>query len=394
MRLAQTAVALIEDGVLEERGLEGLADALGVTSRHVRRIFAEHFGVAPVAYAQTQRLLMAKRLLTDTALPVTDVAFASGFRSVRRFNALFRQRYRMAPGRLRRHAVEVGAPAPLRFELAYRPPYAWQAMLEFLALRAIDGVEVVERNRYRRTLRIVHDGTLHAGWITVAPVVRRPALAVEVSPSLARAVAPVLARVRQAFDLSCDPDAVAAALGALAHGSPGLRVPGTVDGFELAVRAIVGQQVSVRAARTLLSRLCHTLGDPLPAASAGLACWFPTPERVVERGAAALVEVGILPSRARSVVALARGIAEGALRLDLRADMARTMAALRSIPGIGPWTAELIAMRALGWPDAFPSGDGALLRVLGETSAARAAKRSVQWQPWRSYAVMHLWRQG
>ncbi len=260
-RLAQAAVALIDDGVPDEGGVEALAARLGVTSRHLRRIFATTFGVSPVEYAQTHRLLLAKRLLTDTALPVTDIAFASGFRSVRRFNALFHARYRLAPAALRRHALVAATPAPLRFEIAYRPPYDWPAMLEFLARRAIPGVEEVGPHGYVRTLRLAHDGREHAGWIAVTPARGRDALKVELAPTLARVVPSVLARVRHAFDTNCDPHAVVAVLGDLAAGAPGLRVPGTVDGFELAVRVVLGQQVSVASARTLLARLVRALGE-------------------------------------------------------------------------------------------------------------------------------------
>ncbi|MEP6657008.1 MAG: AlkA N-terminal domain-containing protein [Betaproteobacteria bacterium] len=395
-RLAQAAVGLIEDGRLEEGGLEALAAALRITSRHVRRVFATTFGVSPVAYAQTHRLLLAKRLLTDTALPVTEVAFASGFGSVRRFNALFNARYRMPPARLRRNAANTAPGAPLRFELAYRPPYDWPAMLEFLAARAVPCMEAITAQDYFRTLRIAHNGAEHAGWIRVGNRAPRSTLVVELSHSLARVVAPVLSRVRHAFDTNCDPEAIAAALGALSRRHPGLRVPGAVDGFELAVRAIVGQQVSVRAARTLMTRLVRALGEPLAASlvlpEGSLDRMFPAAQRVADVDVGVLTGLGLTGARARAVMALSRAVACKAVRLDPRADVADTTAALLALPGIGPWTVELIAMRALGWPDAFPASDGVILRAMNETSPARAAARSAQWQPWRSYAVMHLWR--
>jgi AraC family transcriptional regulator of adaptative response / DNA-3-methyladenine glycosylase II len=390
-RLAQAAVALIDDGVPDEGGVESLAQRLGVTSRHLRRVFATSFGVSPVEYAQTHRLLLAKRLLTDTALPVTDIAFASGFRSVRRFNALFRTRYGLAPAMLRRHATAASEPGPLRFELAYRPPYDWPAMLEFLARRVVPGMELVADNRYVRTLRVRHDGHDHVGIIAVAPVRGRDALRVELAPSLARVVPAVLARVRHAFDTNCDPQAVAAVLGELAASAPGLRVPGTVDGFELATRVILGQQISVASARTLLRRLVDALGERIPAEH-GLDRVFPSPERIAATDVAALRALGIVPSRTRALVAIAHAIVDGKLALEPRSDVPATVERLCAIPGIGAWSAEMIAMRALAWPDAFPAGDGPLRAALGETSAARATARSAQWQPWRSYAVMHLWR--
>jgi len=285
-RLAQAAVSLIENGILddEDGGVEGLAARMGVTSRHLRRIFDAEFGVSPVEYAQTQRLLLAKRLLTDTALPMTEVALASGFASVRRFNALFKDRYRMPPGRLRKEGTARALPGRLAFELAYRPPYDWASMLSFLGARAIAGVEDVTPDAYRRTLAIAQRGAVHIGGIEVRRVPRKAALAVAVSPALARVVPAVLARVKHAFDLTCDPAVVAAALGGLANGHPGLRVPGAFDGFELAVRAVVGQQITVRGARTLLGRLVHAFGDAVaPLHGDGPARLFPAPSCIAGR---------------------------------------------------------------------------------------------------------------
>ena len=412
-RLAQAAAGLIEGGILDEGGLEALARRLGVTSRHVRRIFDRAFGVTPIEYAQTQRLLLAKRLLTDTALPVTDVALASGFGSVRRFNALWQARYRMAPGDIRRQAPAGGA-ATMRFVLAYRPPYDWSALHAFLAARAIAGVEQVDARGYRRTLAIEHDGR-HVGVVAVRPLPRRDALALDVSASLARVIPLVLARVRHAFDLTCHPDDVASALGALAANAPGLRVPGTVDGFELAVRAVVGQQVSVAGARTLLGRLAARFGEPLGAPAggrnsdgdggdaiadadrdrdrdAGCERVFPSAARLADASASDIAALGILPARARTLVALAGAVASGALALDPGAPVDVTRERLLALPGIGPWTVEYVAMRALGWPDAFPAGDRVIMNALRVSTAARAEARSQAWRPWRAYAAMHLWK--
>jgi AraC family transcriptional regulator of adaptative response / DNA-3-methyladenine glycosylase II len=394
-RLAQAAVALIEGGVLDDGGHEHLAARLGVTSRHVRRIFERSFGVTPVEYAQTQRLLLAKRLLTDTALPVTDVALASGFRSVRRFNALWKARYRMAPTALRRAAsaspASSNAAAAMHFELADRPPYEWDGLLRFLAARAIAGVESVSAGAYRRTLAIRHRGERHVGTITVRPAPRRAALALDVSPSLARVLPQVLSRLRHAFDLGCHPDEVARVLGTLADGAPGLRLPGTMDGFELAVRAVVGQQVSVAAARTLLGRIAARHGEPLPGRGAP-ALLFPSADALAALDPQALSRLGVLPARARTLVELAGAVAAGTLDLDPGADVDRTRGRLDALRGIGPWTREYIVMRALGWPDAFPAGDLVILRALGVTRAAHAEARSAAWRPWRAYAVLHLWR--
>ena len=391
-RLAQGAIDLMENGVLEDGGIEHLAARVGVTSRHLRRIFESEFGVSPIEYAQTQRLLLAKRLLTDTELPVTEIAGASGFSSVRRFNALFKARYRMAPGRLR-EARAGTLPAALKFELAYRPPYDWESMLAFLASRAIDGVERVDGDAYARTVSIEHRGTRHVGGIEVRRVARRPALSVAMSPSLARAVPAVLSRVKHAFDLACDPALVAAALGPLAEARPGLRVPGAFDGFELAVRAVVGQQISVRAARTILGRIARAFGDP-PAESEGREALrlFPGAERVANLAPEDLTALGLTNARARTLIGLARAVTEGVVRLEPESDVEATIARLVALPGIGVWTANYIAMRALRWPDAFLPGDLVVLKALNETRPARALRRSEAWRPWRAYAVIHLWR--
>jgi AraC family transcriptional regulator of adaptative response / DNA-3-methyladenine glycosylase II len=391
-RLAAGAVNLIENGVEEAGGIEGLAARVGVTSRHLRRIFETEFGVSPIEYAQTQRLLLAKRLLTDTTLPVTEVALASGFASVRRFNALWKARYRMAPSQLREDAA-APLPARLSFELAYRPPYDWESMLAFLRARAIAGVEEVTADAYRRTLSIAHRGATHVGWVEVRRAPRKSALAVAVSPSLARAVTSVLARTKHTFDLACDPVVVAATLGGLAHAHPGLRVPGTYDGFELAVRAVVGQQISVRGARTLLGRIAAMLGTAADAGRAhALTHLFPAAERMAACEPAVLTQCGLTGARARTLIALARAVADGPVQLEPGSNVDATMRALEALPGIGSWTANYVAMRALGWPDAFPASDLIVLRALGETRPARAILRSNAWRPWRAYAVLHLWR--
>jgi len=392
-RLAQGAVDLIENGVLDAGGIEHLSARVGVTSRHLRRIFDAEFGVSPIEYAQTQRLLLAKRLLTDTSLPVTEVALASGFASVRRFNALFKARYRMAPGRLREARSDRTLPATLAFELAYRPPYDWDAMLEFLGSRAIEGVETVTRDAYARSVAVVHRGTTHVGRVEIRRAPRKPALRVSVSPTLAAAIPAVLSRVKHAFDLACDPAVVAAALGPLAASHPGLRVPGTFDGFELAARGIVGQQISVRAARTMLGRIADAYGDPLPDDGDRVPIrLFPSAARIAALPPDDLLCHGLTRARARTLVALANVVASGKILLEPGGDVDATIEALTALPGIGTWTANYIAMRALRWPDAFLASDLGVLRTMGETKPARALRESESWRPWRSYAVIHLWR--
>jgi AraC family transcriptional regulator of adaptative response / DNA-3-methyladenine glycosylase II len=418
-RLAQAAALRIAAGALNERGVDALAAELGVSARQLRRALERELGVSPVELAQTHRLLLAKRLLTDTSLPVARVAFASGFGSVRRFNALFRDRYRLNPGALRprvpedRHAVAprgaagrrssapTGDGEAITLTLAYRPPLAWGALLAFLALRATPGVEVVEGERYGRTLRV--DG--HTGLVFVdrAPAhstrrAARPvdALRVRLSASLLPALMPLLARLRHLFDLDADPSAVE---GHLAHGglealvrrTPGLRVPGAVDGFDLALRAVLGQQVSVRAATTLAGRVAAAFGERLDTGHPALTRLAATPERVADATVPQLATLGLTRARAHSILALARAVAAGALRLGPGEDVAATTRQLTALPGIGEWTAQYVAMRALRWPDAFPAADLALRRAWSGASPAQLARAAERWRPWRAYAAVHLW---
>jgi AraC family transcriptional regulator of adaptative response / DNA-3-methyladenine glycosylase II len=391
-RLAQAAASLMEDRTLDEAGLDSVAAQLGITDRHLRRAFGAEFGVSPVQFAQTQRLLLAKRLLTDTVLPLTEVAYASGFGSVRRFNALFKQRYRLQPGQLRRHATASAAADVLKFELSFRPPYDWPAVSAFLGARTIAGVESVEGNCYRRTARIAAGGKEHRGWIEVALSQKKPALRVTVSASLAKALPPVLSRVKALMDLACHPAEVAHALGAMAKRHPGLRVPGAFDGFEVAVRAILGQQVSVAAARTVAGRFAAAFGDPIETPFASLTTVFPTAKSVADLPYGSIAQLGMPGARARTIVALARAVADGELVLMPNADIEATLAQLRALPGVGEWTAQYIAMRSLAWPDAFPHTDLGVMKALGETDARRVLAAGETWRPWRAYAVMHLWQ--
>ncbi|HZT63654.1 MAG TPA: AlkA N-terminal domain-containing protein [Burkholderiales bacterium] len=391
-RLAQAAASMMEDATLDQAGLDALAARLGITDRHLRRAFGAEFGVSPVEFAQTQKLLLAKRLLTDTVLPVTEVAFASGFGSVRRFNALFKRRYRLRPSQLRRDAPSAAAADVLGFELSFRPPFDWPAVSAFLGARAIAGVEAVQDGGYRRTVRIPGDGKEHSGWIAVEVSPKKPTLRVAVSASLAKALPPVLSRVKALMDLACHPAEVAQALGALARRHPGLRVPGAFDGFEIAVRAILGQQVTVAAARTVAGRFAAAFGDPVATPFDSLTTLFPTAAQVAGLPPGRIARLGMPGARARTVVALARAVADGRLALVPNADIDATLETLRALPGVGEWTAQYIAMRALSWPDAFPHTDLGVMKALGETDARRVLAAGEAWRPWRAYAVMHLWQ--
>jgi AraC family transcriptional regulator of adaptative response / DNA-3-methyladenine glycosylase II len=409
-RLAQAAAAMIEEGALEQGGLPRVAARLGVTDRHLRRVFDAQFGVSPIAYAQTQRLLLAKRLLTDTRLPVTEIALAAGFASLRRFNDCFARRYRLAPSALRRHARQNMSDATepeggLVFRLAYRPPLDWRGLAGFLAMRAIQGIEAVDDTArrgarpepvYRRIVRVPAPGGDRIGWIEVGRpggrVAARDLLELRVDPALVGAIPAVLARVRRVFDLGCRPDEVAAALGDLAAGHEGTRLPGAFDGFEIAVRAILGQQITVRQARVLAGRFVAAFGEPVAAPWPGLTHAFPGAAAIAARDPSEIGVLGITRQRARTIVALAAALADGTLLLEPGVDVDATLLRLRAVPGIGDWTAQYLAMRALGWPDAFPAADVGVMRALGVATPKAAAAAADAWRPWRGYAVIHLWR--
>jgi AraC family transcriptional regulator, regulatory protein of adaptative response / DNA-3-methyladenine glycosylase II len=390
--LARAAAARIEAGALTTgAGLEALAAGLGISSRQLRRTVRKELGVSPVELAQTNRLLLAKRLIAETQLPMAEVAFAAGFESVRRFNGLFRSHYRLTPGALRRSKAEPGD--SIRLTLAYRPPLDWPALLRFLAARAIPGVECVTDDTYGRTVGI----GARRGWLRVAPVADRPLLSVDLSTELAPALPSILVRLRNLFDLDARPDVIAGHLAGdrlLARSvkrRPGLRVPGGFDSFELATRAILGQQVSVRGASTLAGRLAERFGEPIRTPLGCLNRIAPTAEALANESGPSPAAIGLPQARAESIRALADAVARGALDLDPSAEPIDVVAQMQELPGIGPWTAQYVAMRALRRPDAFPAGDLGLLKASHLKSAAALEKASAPWRPWRAYAAMHLW---
>ncbi len=400
-KLARAAARMIEDGVANDIDLARVAERVGVTDRHLRRIFAEEFGVSPVQYAQTHRLLLAKRLLTDTALPVADIAFASGFSSVRRMNALFAERYRFSPTRLRKEGRESEAAEELdclTFVLPYRPPYDWQRVLSFFEMRAVPGVETIVDGIYRRVIRVdgAKSGIAMAGWLEVNHLPKRHALQLRFTAALAQATQSVLSRTKQVFDVAADPQEISAALGALAEGAHGLRLPGAFDGFELALRAILGQQVTVKAARTLATRFVDAFGEVVATPFANLTRTFPTPARVAQLTRDDIGRLGIVGQRAEAMIAIAQAVTSGKLILSSGVEPSQAIDALRQIKGIGPWTAHYIAMRALAWPDAWPPQDVALLNAMNLPNTAKGQREAdviaEAWRPWRSYAVLHTWR--
>jgi AraC family transcriptional regulator of adaptative response / DNA-3-methyladenine glycosylase II len=392
-RLIDEPDAWAEDGP----GVASIAARLGVSDRHLRRIFETQFGVSPLQYLQTRRLLAAKQLIADTRLPMTQVALASGFASVRRFNAAFLTHYGLNPSSLRRAgtAADGREREAVAVRLGFRPPYDNEAMLGFFARRALGGVEVLSgtgsTTQFARTLRVVQGARTHAGWLQLRFDPVREQLLLRVGDSLAAVLPTVISRVRAMLDLDAEPMVINSALHDSFPQGDGLRVPGTVDGFELAVRAVLGQQITVAAARTLGTRLVQAFGEPVATPIAGLDRLFPTPAAIAAASGDVLGQLGIVRQRQAALLALANEALAGRLALHAGADVPTTLAALQALPGIGDWTAQYIAMRALGWPDAFPAGDVALQKALGVSSARAAAEASLAWRPWRSYAVLRAW---
>jgi AraC family transcriptional regulator of adaptative response / DNA-3-methyladenine glycosylase II len=408
-RIGALIAQRIAEGAADEgEGIEEIARQFGWSSRQIRRMLRTSLGVSPMELVLTRRLLLAKQLLTETDLPITEVAFASGFASLRRFNDAFGTRYGMPPTRFRRATRLAEAPAPgeargtLSLLLSYRTPFDWPGILAFLRKRALAGVESVPDDACARTVRL----GAYTGWVRVMDLPARRALSVELPQALTPVLPALLGRLRHVFDLAARPDvidaqfAADATLGPLVARAPGLRVPGAFDGFELAMRAILGQQVTVKAAATIAGRFAARFGEPLdlrPLAPDalppdGLSLLSPTPARVAAASVDEVASLGVPRARAASMIALAEEVAAGRLRLEPGAPPDGVMAQLTALPGIGAWTAGYIAMRALRDPDAFPRGDVALQKALGEVSASRADELSQAWRPWRSYATLHLWR--
>ena len=361
-RLARSAALIMEEDCLITRKISDLAVMLKITDRHLRRVFLAEYSVTPVQYFQTQRLLLAKNLLTDTQITVTDVAMTAGFGSIRRFNDLFKKKYGLTPNSLRNKRTGMTEKNDgITLTLAYRPPYAWDNLISFLAARAILGVESVVEDTYRRTVVIKKGETIYYGWISVANRPKQNALAVTLATTLLPVLSQVLARVRLLFDTNCSPDKVYEKLltmNKLAPGLcvPGIRVPGCFDPFEMAVRAILGQQVTVKAAGTLAMRLVNAMGRKIDTPFEELAFTFPQPDKIC--ALEGLIEnhlgpLGITGVRARSIFALATALMTHSITLSYSADPGVEMEKLQELPGFGPWTVQYIAMRALGWPDAF-----------------------------------------
>jgi len=401
-RIAHLIMQRLEDGTIRnDAGLEAIADQFELSSRQIRRIVQKELGVPPIQLLLTRRLLLAKQLLTETTLPVTEIAFASGFASLRRFNDAFNSRYGMAPTRLRKNGKDPDAAVTASgdtstLQLSYRAPYDWSGILAFLAGRALKGVEWVTDAAYART---VHLGEAR-GWIRVTQAKGKNALLLEFTHSLTPVLPSLLTRVRELFDLNARPDIISGhlkkdkRLAPLVKRTPGMRVPGAFNGFELGLRAIIGQQVTVKAATTIGCRVAEFFGEPFVTPFAELNRLTPSAARMANATVDEVAKLGIVSARARSLIALAQAQVSGEVPLEggIHHNPDQAIEKLASLPGIGPWTAQYIAMRALRWPDAFPRDDIAIRNNLGGVSGKEAEELSLAWRPWRSYAVMHVWR--
>ena len=401
VKVAHRIAKLLEENCGGGQSLEQLSERLGYTSRHLRRIFSAEYSVSPIQYLQTYRLLLAKSLLTDTDLSVLDIAMAAGFDSVRRFNDLFKKQYRLSPSGLRK-SLPNGQPksGKITLLLSYRPPYPFAETLRFFSERAIPGVETVETGAYMRTVCLANtEQSLVYGWIKIENRPEKNALSVTISETLLSVLPQVLAKVRHLFDLYSAPDVIYETLSAMNLIRPGLcvlgtRLSGSFSSFETAARAILEQQITVKAARTLTARLVAAFGTRISTGIAGLTHVFPSSDNILNLEGTIenrFGSLGIIASRARAVLELARALKNGELDLEICANPEAEMEKLKAIKGIGNWTARYIAMRAMGWSDAFLETDAAVKKALEPYTGKELLILAEAWRPWRSYATINLW---
>ena len=393
--MVSRALRRIQTGALDEAGVSELAATLGVGERHLSRLFQKHLGASPLAVARSRRAHFARKLIGETRLPMTRIAFSAGYGSVRRFNAEIVRTFGKSPTSLRRRSKRSDQSDPmLGLLLPYRPPYSWDGLLRFLQPRCIPGVERIEGEQYRRTFRIGDE----AGWLEIRHREEQNAVLLRVPPEHPTLLFPLSEKVQRLLDLRADPAVIAAHLrdapgDRIVRDSPVHRVPGAFDPFELAVRIILGQQVSVAAATTLAGRLVEQFGDPCTfARPQGLERLFPSPERLA---GADLVRIGMPRTRAAAIAGLSAKVAAGELRLGPDCDPDQVRAQLTSLAGVGAWTAEFICMRVLSFPDAFPAGDLGLRKAAAaagtKLTARQLEQRAESWRPFRAYAAMALW---
>ena len=401
--LAHQAARVLEENCGSIENLEDLAFSMGCSDRHLRRVFSAVYHVSPIQYLQTCRLLLAKNLLTDTRLSVLDVAMTSGFHSLRRFNDVFKNQYQLTPTALRKQSSngeEIQRQDNITLTLGYRPPYGWKQLLSFLALRTIPGVEVVKNDAYFRTVRLtVRQKKTFYGWIRIENRPRKNVLQVTVSVSLLPVVPQVLSRIRHLFDLYCDPDVIYKSLSVMNALQPnlcvcGTRLPGCFDPFEMAVYAVLGQQISVKAAGTLAGRLAQTFGLVIETGIEGLTHAFPTPQDLLALDCPiedTLGPLGISASKSKTILTLAKALKEGELSFHFNSEPHVVTAKLLDISGIGPWTAQYLAMRCLGWTDAFLYTDYGIKKALAPRTEQEILELADKWRPWRSYAAINIW---
>lgn len=399
--LARKAARVLKENCGSDQSLEELATRLGCTDRHLRRVFTSEYHVSPVKYLQTCRLLLAKNLLTDTNLSVLDVAMSAGFGSLRRFNDLFKRHYHLSPTEMRKNITnDRKDKSSITLALGYRPPYRWREMINFLGDRAIPGIETIINDEYLRTVHLQDAKQQNFyGWIKVGNDPKKNVLTVTVSESLLSVIPQVLGKVQHMFDLHCDPDLVYSTLRSMNSIRPnlcvsGTRLPGCFDPFEMSVRAVLGQQITVKAARTLASRLIDNYGVTLDTEFSDLTHIFPSPERILSLEGpieSHLGPLGIIPARARTIFELANVHEQRIIDFGFCPDPEIEMEKLLSISGIGKWTAQYIAMRTMKWPDAFLETDVGIKRILSPLTSSDIIKTAEKWQPWRSYATMNLW---
>lgn len=387
--LAHQAAQLIQQAQVSDTA--NLAKRLGVSERHLRRLFQQEFGLPPRHYLRTQRLLMAKTLLTDTQLPVNKIALYVGFGSTSQFYQHFKTHYHLAPMHWRRKSpTQAGA---MTFKLAYRPPLDWGHLLSYFQGRCLKGIECVREQTYIRTVGLLDaQGKLHVGWISISPDLKQSALQLSVADSLEAVIPQVLARVRALCDLDCDPEPIQQTLGELAQPATGLRIPGAWDGFEIAVRAVMGQVVTVKAALTLVGRIAERAACKIETPYPELYQRFPLAQEFLQVSTETFAAYSIQPRKVDILRQIATLSVQGELLLNTRADYTKTYQQLLAIKGIGAWTASYIVLRSLRWPDTFLADDHGVKKSLKVSTAKQAEALAQTWKPWRSYAVIYLWR--
>ncbi len=391
--LAQKVAAKIQSGALIDESIETLAQEFSISSRQVRRAIQSEFGVSPIALAQTYRLLMAKQLLTDTKLKITDLAFASGFSSVRQFNYAFKKHYGLNPSTLRKKNKLTEESAGIILRLAYRPPLAWQQLIEFLASRSAGYLDQVDGSRYSRSICLGD----HRGWFTAWALPEKNQIIVEVSDTLLPCLTLLKAKLRFLFDLDANPVVVEShllkqkVLKPIIKKLPGLRVPGAVDGFELALRAVLGQQISVKAATTIFGRFVTAFGEEIKTPFEKVCRLAPRADIIANQSLETIVGLGLTRKRAETVLLLARAVFKKEVNLTMGADAVAAEQALLAIRGIGPWTAQYIAIRAFADADALPDSDLGLFKALNVSSSKEVIAATEKWRPWRAYGALYLW---